>query len=271
MIQKKWTKRVGLLLVIGLLTLIGVGCSVFGGEKETAKPAKTPSTESESAMLASGITLTYTYTHETEVEQGMLLYPLDAVIVYPAFKEDPTVPVPPEIARNVYFISAWQDRPEAVIELAWVVDAEAGTWTLYFADRTLISGPPEMMLSDATLEQWHEYVLSAPVGFPTGSDPDVSSVMVERSDLQPIAEAVKWDDAVTVEMLKDFDQNSFPAVQFLLVEKDQGQKRRTLVIIQEAVVKNPPVPPDDIDSAGQQHCSNCVWGLCKLSCWWYGR
>lgn len=281
-LTKKRAGRVGMLIVLGMLILAGASCSCIPGSKEedltdlrnalataeskadaaqqTANEAlalaqsaspEGEAVEGEPILLTSGIALTYEHEGKSEI----LLYPVDAVFVYYTYDE---------------FANEWKDKPNIVVQMAWITSTEEMTWQLVFEDKTLIPSDPKVRLSDVTLTHWHEYVVYTQVGIPTDADPALSSVVVEQGVQQSIDGQYGFDGSASIELLGEMDKVSGtnqPYVQLLLTDTSGGQIEHSLVTILDTLDPEPPGPGD---TAGQQHCSTCVWGLCKLSCWWYG-
>jgi hypothetical protein len=287
-LTKKRTDWVRVLAVLGLLTLIGVSCVVspeqaalaelqdkldeIGTKVETAQQtadealalaqsasALDKPAEGEPVLLVSGIALAY----EQEGERELITYPVDAVSVFFTYGD---------------FESNWQNRSDIIVQLAWTAGDEERTWQLEFADQVLVPGDPGVKLSDVNLTDWHEYLVYTPVGVPADTEPNLSSVVVEQGDRQSIVgQKVVGTDSVPFQLLGESDDEGRPYVQFLLRDQTPGQAEHTigytLVTILEPLfaIPGPPPsleadPPDPGDSAGQMHCSNCVWGLCKLGC-----
>lgn len=297
LLSKMGTEWIKILVILGLLALFGVSCNsggteeklaelqgkLTGVEEELAKvqgqltdikssvdtaqqtanqalalaqssPSTDTSSEDERILLASGIALIY----EHEGKQGVVNYPIDTVFVYRTYSE---------------FITAWGNKPNIIVQLAWTAGNNDKTWQLTFADQTVVPGTPEIKLSDVALTHWHEYLVYTPAGTPTGTEPDLSPVIVDQGVQQSIVEQFAIDTSVSIELLGESDSANRPFVQLLLTDTASGQNMHTLVTILEplfSLSSTPiPLPPDGWDSAGQSQCSSCVWGLCQLSCWYY--
>ncbi|MCB9434485.1 MAG: hypothetical protein H6668_21160 [Ardenticatenaceae bacterium] len=221
---------------------------------ETAVAAEPEPEETPIPLFAGtgGIALTFIQGGE----ETMIMYPVEDVRVY---------------RRYSTFASEWASKPNIIVQLAWTADKGDQAWQLDYVDRMVISGNPNVYLSETMLTSWHEYLAYTQVG----SSSDANLDVVEYSLRQTINDTTMLAPDQTITNLgQNHPTSGRKYVQFLLTDTSSGQ--HTLVTVLEHLfpatldATPTPKPPDDLDSAGQQQCLVCAWGACQLGCWWYG-
>lgn len=214
-----------------------------------SEPVATSTPGGAKAPIQAGLGLTY----QNGDEQGLVIYPVDRLIVYGNYGE---------------LRSGWPMTGSARVRLALSTTAEDQKWQLFYADGTIVADP-EVKLSQVTLTDWHEYLLSAYV--PGGElvvdqgpgQEIITSTCFTTSSLFSTGETTGG----SLLKLQQSGGNPNKYERLLLVDSSNGKIEYTLVIFFDLLN---PGGPSGGDSLQEQCCRNCVWGLCKITCWIQG-